>query len=170
MYLASVKVGLEQKRRNFDYYDSLTTGDSSLSVCIQSILAMEIGYLDRALEYAHYAVLMDLDDVEGNVKDGCHIASLGGSWMLCVYGLAGMREYGGRLSFNPRLPKGLTSLHVPLAVQGSVLEVEIKAETATYRLREGKQLTFQHQDQEMTLSEGESRSVQLDRTYSEITV
>ena len=37
----------EQKRRNFDYYDPLTTGDSSLSACIQSIVAAELGYRRR---------------------------------------------------------------------------------------------------------------------------
>jgi alpha,alpha-trehalose phosphorylase len=162
MVLLGDRFSLEQKRRNFDYYDPLTTGDSSLSVCIQSILAQEVGYPDKALEYAHYAVLMDLGNVEGNVKDGCHIASLGGSWMLCVYGFAGMREYGGRLSFNPRLPKGLKSLHFPLTVQGCLLEVGITAEVATYRLREGEPLTFQHRDQEITLSEGESKSIPIE--------
>ena len=60
MFLLSDKFSLEQKRRNFDYYDPLTTGDSSLSVCIESIMALEVGYLDKSLEYAHYAVLMDL--------------------------------------------------------------------------------------------------------------
>jgi trehalose/maltose hydrolase-like predicted phosphorylase len=74
MVLLGDQFTLEQKRRNFDYYDPLTTGDSSLSVCIQSILAQEVGYPDKALEYAHYAVLMDLGNVEGNLKDGCHVA------------------------------------------------------------------------------------------------
>ena len=162
MVLLGNHFSLEQKRRNFDYYDPLTTGDSSLSVCIQSILAQEVGYLDKALEYAHYAVLMDLGNVEGNVKDGCHIASLGGSWMLCVFGLAGMRQYHERLSFNPRLPKGLKSLTFPLTVHGCVLEVEIRVETATYRLRQGEQLTFHHCDQKIILSEGESQCLSID--------
>jgi alpha,alpha-trehalose phosphorylase len=156
------KFSPEQKRRNFDYYDPLTTGDSSLSVCVQTILALEVGYLDKALEYAQYAVLMDLGNVEGNVKDGCHIASLGGSWMLCVYGLAGMREYGGRLSFHPRLPKGLRRLRFPVAVRGCVLEVDIQPETATYLLRSGEKLSFRHQGQAITLSEGASKSVKID--------
>jgi alpha,alpha-trehalose phosphorylase len=82
--------------------------------------------------------------------------------MLCVYGFAGLREYGGRLSFNPRLPTGLTSLDFPLAMRGRVLEVRIRSEAATYRLREGEQLTFRHRDQEITLSEGESQSVPID--------
>ncbi len=162
MVLLGDRFSLEQKRRNFDYYDPLTTGDSSLSVCIQSILALEIGYPDKALTYARYAVLMDLGNVEGNVKDGCHIASLGGSWMLCVYGFAGMREYGGRLSFDPQLPKGLAKLSFPLAVRGRVLEVEIKPETVSYCLREGNRLTFRHRDREIRLSEGASETIPLD--------
>ncbi len=162
MVIMGDKFSPEQKRRNFDYYDPLTTGDSSLSVCIQTILALEVGYLDKALEYGQYAVLMDLGNVEGNVKDGCHIASLGGSWLLCVYGLAGMREYGGHLSFHPRLPKGLRRLRFPVAVRGCVLEVDIQPETATYLLRSGEKLSFRHQDQDITLSEGASKSVKID--------
>jgi alpha,alpha-trehalose phosphorylase len=158
MFLLGDRFTLEQKRRNFDYYDPLTTGDSSLSVCIQSILALEVGYPEKALEYAHYAVLTDLENVGGNVMDGCHIASMGGSWMLWVYGVAGLRDYGGRLSFRPRLPQGLRRLHFPLTKGGQILEVTIDPDTATYLLRQGSQLTLQHQDQEVALSEGAPRS------------
>lgn len=156
MVLLGDRFSPEQKRRNFEYYDPLTTGDSSLSVCIESILALEVGYPEKALEYIQYAVLMDLGNVEGNVKDGCHIASLAGSWMACVYGLAGMREYDGRLSFTPRLPKGLTRLCFPLAAHGCVLEVDVGPLSATYRLRQGGRLTFGHCGREFTLVGGES--------------
>jgi alpha,alpha-trehalose phosphorylase len=84
MFLLGDKFSPPQKRKNFDYYDRLTTGDSSLSVCVESIMALEVGYPDKALKYAHYGVLMDLEDISGNVKDGCHIASMRGSWMVCV--------------------------------------------------------------------------------------
>jgi alpha,alpha-trehalose phosphorylase len=33
----------ESKKRKFDYYEPLTTHDSSLCVCIESIVANEIG-------------------------------------------------------------------------------------------------------------------------------
>ena len=49
MFLLGNEFTLEQKKRNFDYYDPLTTHDSSLSVCIQSIVADEIGYAAKAL-------------------------------------------------------------------------------------------------------------------------
>ena len=72
-----------------------------------------------------------------------------------------MREYGGKLSFNPRLLKGLTRLRFSLTVRRRLLEVEIKADTATYCLSEGAKFTFCHGQQEITLAEGESRSVNL---------
>ena len=51
MFLLGEDFTPEQERRNFDYYDPLTTGDSSLSACIQSILAAELGYATKACEY-----------------------------------------------------------------------------------------------------------------------
>jgi trehalose/maltose hydrolase-like predicted phosphorylase len=65
MFLLGDEFPIEQKRRNFDYYDPLTTGDSSLSACVQSIMAAEIGYEALAEEYFQYALLMDLADVNG---------------------------------------------------------------------------------------------------------
>jgi alpha,alpha-trehalose phosphorylase len=38
MFLLGDEFSAEQKRRNFEYYDPLTTGDSSLSACVQSIV------------------------------------------------------------------------------------------------------------------------------------
>lgn len=89
MFLLGPEFDLEQKKGNFDCYDRITTGDSSLSACIQSIVAFELGYDEMALTCLLSALLMDLGDASGNVRDGCHIASMGGSWMAGVYGLAG---------------------------------------------------------------------------------
>lgn len=99
----------EEKRRNFEYYDPLTTGDSSLSACIQSIVAIEIGETKKAMEYARFAVLMDLADIGGNMADGCHVASMGGTWMIGVYGFAGMRDHDGRISLTRSSPIRLKS-------------------------------------------------------------
>ncbi|HEY9669243.1 MAG TPA: glycosyl hydrolase family 65 protein, partial [Coleofasciculaceae cyanobacterium] len=161
MFLLGDKFSPEQKRRNFDYYDPLTTGDSSLSVSIQSIAAAEIGYLEKAVEYAKYAVLMDLGDVAGNVKDGCHIAAMGGAWMVAVYGFAGMRDYNGHLSFHPKLPETVKRLRFPLTIQGQRLEVDIQEETATYLLRQGTQLAIAHQGKDIQLLEGMPVTVEL---------
>ncbi|MEH2182860.1 glycoside hydrolase family 65 protein [Nostoc sp.] len=161
MFLLGHQFSLLQKRRNFDYYDPLTTGDSSLSVCIQSIAAAEIGYMEKANAYARYAVLMDLGDVAGNVKDGCHIAAMGGTWMVLVYGFGGLRDYNGRLSFHPRLPKTIKRLQFPLTIRGQRLEVDINHQSATYLLRQGTQLAIEHQGQDIHLYEGVPVSVEL---------
>jgi alpha,alpha-trehalose phosphorylase len=156
MFLLGHEFTAEQKKRNFDYYDPLTTGDSSLSACIESILAWELGYEEKALSYFRYALLMDLADVGGNVKDGVHIASMGGAWMAVVYGIAGLRDWNGRISFRPRLPERTCFLNFPLTIRGSILEIDIRKEGVTYTLRDGKPLSFEHYGQEITLSAGDS--------------
>ena len=161
MFLLGHEFSLQKKRRNFDYYDPLTTGDSSLSVCIQSIVAAEIGYMEKANAYARYAVLMDLGDVAGNVKNGCHIAAMGGTWMVLVYGFGGLRDYNGRLSFDPRLPKTIKRLQFPLTIRGQRLEVDIDRQSATYLLQQGTQLAIEHQGQDIHLYEGIPVSVEL---------
>ncbi|KIH77684.1 alpha,alpha-trehalose phosphorylase [Geoalkalibacter ferrihydriticus] len=161
MFLLGDEFSREQKKRNFDYYDPLTTGDSSLSACIQSIIAAEIGNSGEAVRYARYAVLMDLADIGGNVRDGCHIASMGGTWMVAVYGFAGMRDYGGRLSFDPRLPRMLCRLRFCLIFQGQDLEVEFTHQQARYRLREGQGLTLSHQGQRVELKPDEEIALPL---------
>ena len=106
MFLLGNEFTLEQKRRNFDYYDPLTTGDSSLSACIQSIVAAEIGDDGAAIRYFDYALLMDLADVGGNVSDGVHIASSAGVWMALVFGFGGVRDFDGAAVDRPAPARG----------------------------------------------------------------
>lgn len=153
MFLLGDRFSIEEKQRNFDYYDPLTTHDSSLSVCIQSIAAAEIGYMERAREYFNFAVAMDLSDVGGNMMHGVHIASIGGSWMSLVYGFGGMRDYGGNIAFRPRLPAGWTRLRFHLIVRGSLMEVEVLPHQTTYGLREGDAITLSHQGERLELTQ-----------------
>jgi alpha,alpha-trehalose phosphorylase len=163
MFLLGHEFSEEQKRRNFDYYDPLTTGDSSLSACIESILAWELGYEEKALSYLRYALLMDLADVGGNVKDGVHIASMGGAWMAVAYGIAGLRDWDGRISFHPKLPEKTRLLNFRLTVRGRLLEVDMRREGVTYTLLEGEELTFTHCGEEISVSRDKSVSRRLAR-------
>jgi alpha,alpha-trehalose phosphorylase len=161
MFLLGHEFSLEQKKRNFDFYDPLTTGDSSLSVSIQSIIAFEIGYVEKAREYARYAILMDLADIGGNVKHGAHIASIGGTWMAIVYGVAGMRDTNGRISFNPKLPERLERVRFSLTIRGQELVVDVTKEKVTYLLQGGSILTITHRGKDVELSVGIPFSVRL---------
>jgi alpha,alpha-trehalose phosphorylase len=153
MFLLSHEFSLEAKKRNFEFYDPLTTGDSSLSSCMEAIVALEIGAFDKAVNYARAALLMDLADVGGNVKDGCHIASMGGTWMVLTYGFGGLRDYEGTLSFRPqRPPEPESTLRFPLTYRGQILDVEISPVSTTYSLREGESMTIRHENEEIVLT------------------
>lgn len=153
MFLLGQDFSPEQKKRNFDYYDPLTTGDSSLSSCIQSIVAAEIGYTQKAFELGLAALLMDLADIGGNVKDGCHIASMGGTWMALTYGFGGLRDDDGILTFRPRRAQDQPAkLRFPLTYRGQILDVELGPDLATYSLREGDGLVIRHEEEEIRLS------------------
>jgi alpha,alpha-trehalose phosphorylase len=140
MFLLGNEFSDEQKRRNFDYYDPLTTGDSSLSACVQSIIAAEIGNERQALEYFQYALLMDLGNVAGNASDGVHIASAAGVWSSLVFGFGGVRDFDGRLSFTPRLPRAWNELAFPLRFCGRQLRVKLTHDEERYLVEKGDPL------------------------------
>jgi alpha,alpha-trehalose phosphorylase len=125
MFLRGTDLPDDLKRRNFDFYDPITTGDSSLSACVQSIVASEIGHHDLAIRYFKQSAYLDLADTHGNTADGVHIANAGGVWAALVYGFAGMSDDGEQLSFDPHLPAQWTSIRFRLAYHGSSLEVAV---------------------------------------------
>jgi alpha,alpha-trehalose phosphorylase len=137
MFLRSERFSLEQKRRNFDYYDPITTGDSSLSACVQAVVAAEVGYDDLALEYFTRALYLDLCDSHGNTADGVHVASAGGVWAGIVNGFAGMVEQGDHLEFHPRLPASWDGLTFHVLRHGSRLRVDVDAAGVTLTVLSG---------------------------------
>jgi alpha,alpha-trehalose phosphorylase len=153
MHLRSKAFTDEQKARNFAYYEALTVRDSSLSACTQAVIAAEVGHLQLAGDYLAEAALMDLDDLEHNTRDGLHVASLAGTWIALVAGLAGMREHDDTLSFKPRLPSGITRLTVNLCLRASRLRVKITAEAVTYQLTDGPALRILHHEEPIEVAQ-----------------
>jgi len=125
MFLQWQDFTAEEKQRAFDFYDPITTGDSTLSACVQGIMAAEVGYGDVALQHFTEALFIDLDNSHGNTIDGVHIASTGGIWSSLVCGFAGMRDQGEVLRFDPRLPTEWEGLSFRLKVQGRLLAVDL---------------------------------------------
>jgi alpha,alpha-trehalose phosphorylase len=133
MLLLPDEFDADLRKANFDYYDPLTTGDSSLSACVQSIVASQIGYPDVAMQYFRRAVWMDLGDLQGNTTDGVHIASAGGVWMAIVYGFAGLSHNGKGVRFDPRLPDEWQGLRFQVRLRGVTLFVDINHERLRLR-------------------------------------
>ena len=130
----------ELRRSNFDYYDPLTTGDSSLSAPIQAITAADVGKVDLALEYFRQSVFADLADLHGNTSDGVHLASTGGVWMALVHGFAGMRVRMGQIDLDPKLPEGWNHLRFRLQIRDSWLVVRLNNERVELSVAEGSPL------------------------------
>ncbi len=134
----------EEKARDFAYYEQLTVRDSSLSACIQAVVAAEVGHLELAYDYFGEAALMDIADLEHNTRDGLHIASMAGAWIAAVAGFGGMRDHGGQLSFAPQLPERLTRLAFRLGFRGSRLRVEVGNAETIYSLLDGPPVEIRH--------------------------
>jgi alpha,alpha-trehalose phosphorylase len=145
----------EEKARNFEYYEALTVRDSSLSSSIQSVVAAEVGHLDLAYDYFAEAALVDLADINRNTRDGLHLASLAGAWLAAVVGFGGMRDQGGALSFDPRIPGDLSRLAFRISFRGRRLKVEVDSGQALYTLLDGVPIEITHHGEPVTVAPGE---------------
>ncbi|WP_136610967.1 glycoside hydrolase family 65 protein [Sinomonas albida] len=125
MFLQWQDFTAEEKQRAFDFYDPITTGDSTLSACVQGIMAAEVGYTEEALRHFTTAAFIDLDNLHHNTIDGVHTASAGGVWSALVNGFAGFRDQGALPYFDPRLPDDWESLAFRLQLQGRTLSIRL---------------------------------------------
>jgi alpha,alpha-trehalose phosphorylase len=110
---------------------------------VQSIIAAEIGYRDLAMEYFEHSLFVDLDDLHNNASDGVHVASTGGVWSSLVYGFGGMRDAGGHLTFDPRLPADWPELRFRIQWQGTRLQVRVTQNEFVVDVAEGGPVEFE---------------------------
>jgi len=145
----------EEKKADFDYYDPITTGDSTLSSVVQSIIAAEVGYHQLALRYFYQSLFVDLADLHANTSDGVHVASTGGVWSALVYGFGGLRDEGGDYCIDPRLPEEWTSLTYRITLRGARVRVCVDAEQVTLTLETGQRalVSVRGKEVEVTLDE-----------------
>ncbi|MFW5846063.1 MAG: glycoside hydrolase family 65 protein, partial [Planctomycetota bacterium] len=124
-----------QKRRNYEFYEPRTNHGSSLSPCIHSIIANEVGYEEAAYDYFRHSVLMDLADFKDNTSAGVHAACLGGNWLAVVQGFAGMRDWPDReLAFAPRCPAAWTGYRFTIVHRGASITVAVDRTSVTLTL------------------------------------
>ncbi|MBW9207578.1 glycoside hydrolase family 65 protein [Mumia sp. zg.B17] len=142
LYLQGDQFTTEQKRRNFEYYDPITTGDSTLSAVVQALIAAEVGYSDLALRYFTEALYVDLADLHGNASDGVHVASTGGVWSALATGFGGFRDYNGEFSIDPRLPSSWDSLTYRVTIHGSRIRVDVREDQVELTVERGPGAKF----------------------------
>lgn len=118
----------EQEERDYNYYEPLTTHDSSLSKAIYGIIASRLGKSDEALDFFSSSAIMDLEDSQGNASHGIHAANMAGSWLGLVYGFAGLRIENGELRISNFLPKNIKRLSFNITLKGVRKNIVIEQE------------------------------------------
>ena len=162
LHLQGHEFTMAQKRSDFEYYEALTTGDSTLSAVVQSIIAAEVGYHDLALKYFMSALFVDLADLHRNTSDGIHVASTGGVWSALVYGFGGMRDHGGRITFEPRLPEGWTRVSFHVTLLGTRVRVDVAQDALTLTVETGDSATVSVRGRTVRVTAGAPVTVGLD--------
>ena len=138
LFLQSEEFSAEEKLADFRYYDPITTGDSTLSAMVQSIMAAEVGYHELAMQYFLQALYVDLTDLHANTADGVHVASVGGVWCALVNGFGGFRAKGrGHWSFEPRLPDQWEALDYRLTLHGTRIGVLLTRDEVRFEIEDG---------------------------------
>ncbi|MCL2541577.1 MAG: glycoside hydrolase family 65 protein [Nocardioidaceae bacterium] len=158
LFLQCGEFSAEQKKADFDYYDPITTGDSTLSAVVQSIIAAEVGYADLALRYFLGALFVDLNDRHANTSDGVHVASTGGVWSALASGFGGFRDFGTergdeQWQLDPRLPESWESLTFRLTLRKTRVRVCVRPEELELTIEAGSgPLTFQVRGEPVTVT------------------
>ncbi len=112
--------------QNFDFYEPMTVHESSLSPCVHSILACRIGRAEKAYELFLRTARLDLDNMNNDTEDGCHITSMAGTWMSIVQGFGGLKIINNTLSLSPILPKAWKTYSFHILFRNKKLKVTVK--------------------------------------------
>ena len=152
IYFFGDRFNMDEKRRNFDFYEPMTVHESSLSPCIHAILAAELGKEEKAVEMYQRTARLDLDNYNNDTEDGLHITSMTGSWLAIVQGFAQMKTWGGKLSFAPFLPSAWTGYAFHINYRGRLIKVAVGKENVVFTLLKGEPLDLQVYGKDITLN------------------
>lgn len=122
---------------SFEYYEKITTHDSSLSKSIFSIMAARFGMEEKAVDYFGNSIMVDLMDHFNNTRDGIHTANMAGNYMAIVYGFGGFRLKEQGISFSPILPKDWKAYRFKIRFEECLLMVEVTVDNCTFLLECG---------------------------------
>jgi maltose phosphorylase len=151
LYLFEDRYDTETLKRNYEFYESLTVHESSLSACVHSILASRIGNVEKAYELYLRTARLDLDDYNNEVDDGLHITSMAGTWLAVVEGFGGMRIHNDKLHLNPVIPEQWKSYSFHARFRGIKFEVKVTGTEVTIKNLADKPLKLAIFDKEYSV-------------------
>ncbi|MBN1499395.1 MAG: glycoside hydrolase family 65 protein [Spirochaetes bacterium] len=117
-------------KNSFNYYEKISSHDSSLSACIYSMMACKIGDFEKAYSYFLETARLDLDDTHGNTMHGLHMANLGGTYMTLAYGFAGLRIKQSGLFLSPVCPADWDGYNFTISYRQRKISITVSKHTA----------------------------------------
>ena len=158
-YFFEDEFDLDTHKRHFDFYEPLTVHESSLSPCIHSILANKIGNFDKAYEFYLRTARLDLNDINNDTCDGCHITSMAGTWMTISKGFAGLRVREGRLHLSPRIPENWNAIRFNIRFRENYLRISLHKTHLEVANIEGPNMVLNCMDVEFQVDSNQSKSI-----------
>lgn len=128
---------LEQKIKNYEYYEQRTMHKSSLSPSMYAMVGLGLGKHDHAYEYFIKAAETDIVDNQGNTAHGLHAANAGGTWQSAVFGFGGLSlDKDGVLRIEPWLPPQWKRLRYRFYWRGISVAVDVAPGVFTVQAQE----------------------------------
>lgn len=120
----------EVKKKNYEYYEERTMNKSSLSPSMYTIVGLSVGDNKKAYNYFMKTVLADMEDNQGNSKEGLHAASTGGAWQSAIFGFGGVSvDRNGKLNIDPWIPEHWEALEFNLNWKGNRIYITVKKDS-----------------------------------------
>jgi maltose phosphorylase len=141
--------------KHFDFYEPFTVHESSLSPCVHSVQAALLDRMPQAYEFYLRTSRLDLDDYNKEVKEGCHITSMAGTWMSIVEGFGGMRIKNDKLFFSPKIPDQWETYTFKVNFRHQILKVKISKANTEFSLEGDTPLEILVNDKQVTVTPNE---------------
>ena len=141
-YLFEKEQTRETMIKSYEYYEKITTHDSSLSTCVFSIVASRLGMKKKAYDYFGNSAKLDLENIHNNTKYGIHTANMGGCYMAIVNGFAELRISEKGVSIAPFLPEKWEGYRFKFRYLGNLIRIFVKKEEIIAELVEGTAISI----------------------------
>lgn len=140
--------------RSYDYYEKITTHDSSLSTCVFSIVASRLGMYQKGYEYFGDSTKLDLENTHNNTKDGIHTANMGGCYMAIVNGFAGLRINENGLFIKPHIPERWQEYQFNIVYHDNLINIKVDMKKVSVSLNSGESVIINIYGKEYLLEKG----------------
>ena len=131
----------EVKRAAFNFYETRTVHESSLSYGPHARVAADIDALDKCADFITRASRYNLDFIPtDDYGNGLHLSAYAGAWQGLVLGMAGLRVDDGLLSLRPKLPSSWQGYRFVICFRGARVFIDVREQGAVLVTVDGEKL------------------------------